>query len=149
MTSAPDDFLRELLPYLLQRTSYLVTRRFHESLKLSNVTVSRWRLLAWLSEHKGCSINDLTEQLMLKQPSVTKLVNDAVRDGLVQKLNDGGDRRRQNVSLTESGRKLADSLRRKAQLAEAQTMESYGADALADLKNRLRHMVDHFEQAEV
>lgn len=145
MSEPVGDFLRDLLPYLLQRTSHLVTRRFHEALRLKNVSVSRWRMLAWLAEHQPATINELTEHLMLRQPTVTQLVNDAVRAGIVTKSSDGQDKRRQNVSLTPSGVRLAEDLKREAAAAEAHTMASFGADGLDELKRRLRQVIDHFE----
>ncbi len=85
--------LGELLPYLLQRSSYLITARFHSYMKLNGVSVSRWRMLAWLLENEPYSINDLSRQLLLKQPTVTQLVDKAVRDGLLRKQTDKGDGR--------------------------------------------------------
>ena len=138
-------FLRDLLPYLLQRASFLVTREFHRTLALNQVPVSRWRLLAFLAEHQPFSIGELSEQLMLKQPTVTKLVNDAERDGLIRKQIDPGDNRRLNISLAPKGRALVERLMAEARHAEARTIERSGGAEVAELKFRLKELIDRFE----
>ncbi len=135
--------LPDLLPYLLQRASYLVTRQFHRHLQLNGVSVSRWRMLAWLSENQPYSVNQLAEQLMLRQPTVTKLIDDAVRDGLVKKTVDRTDARRIEVRLRAKGRRLAEDLKERARRAEADFIGSFGRARTDDVKNILRSLIDY------
>lgn len=152
-TPATSGFLEDLLPYLLQRASFLITREFHRTLALNQVSVSRWRLLAWLSEHQPFSVGELSEQLMLRQPTVTKLVNDAVADGLVRKQVAAQDRRRLEISLTPTGRKLVTRLKREARHAEQATVATYAGLAgdgaaeedIAELKARLKRLIERFD----
>lgn len=146
--ASADEFLRDLLPYLLQRASFLVTREFHRTLALNQVPVSRWRLLAWLAEHQPFSIGELTEQLMLKQPTVTKLVNDAERDGLVRKSTDPTDKRRLVISLTPVGRRLALRLMAEARKAEDRTTDNIGQQEITRLKARLKKLIDDFDPSD-
>lgn len=138
--------LRDLLPYLLQRASFLVTRAFHRQLQLSGVSVSRWRMLAWLSEHEPYSVSELAEQLMLRQPTVTRLVRDAVADGLVLKTPDPADARRAQIRLTPGGRRLVASLWRQARAAEAAIIADHGPEHTAAVKDALRRLIDDAEK---
>lgn len=140
-----EPFLPDLLPYLLQRASYLVTREFHRELKLDGVSVSRWRMLAWLSDNEPYSINRLAGQLMLRQPSVTDLVAKAVRDGLVEKSTDPADGRRVQLRLTRKGRNLAETLKDKARIAETNVAETFGPTRTASMKAALRELIDWAE----
>jgi DNA-binding MarR family transcriptional regulator len=124
--SKKEPFLQDLLPYLLQRSSYLVTRRFHRTLQLSGVSVSRWRMLVCLFENEPYTVNQLAEQLMLRQPSVTILVDNGVNDGLLKKNSDPADGRRVQVRLSKAGHKLAESLKVEARQAEADFIRSIG-----------------------
>jgi MarR family transcriptional regulator, organic hydroperoxide resistance regulator len=144
-----DKFLNNLLPYLLQRASYVVTQQFHAHLKLNGVGVSRWRLLAWLSDHEGSTISELTNQLMLKQPTVTRLVDNAVRDKLVSKISDERDGRRVFVALTKSGEKLIARLKQDALDAENWINNKYEPEAVTHLKDELREIIAEFDEAKI
>ncbi len=145
MVQSSDRFLEKLLPYLLQRASFLVTEQFHQHLKLNGVSVSRWRLLAWLSDYKRSTINELTDNLMLKQPTVTRLVDAAVKDGLVTKAAGREDGRRVYVSLTAAGEKLIEQLKSDASEAEAKIGEIGDLKAIDRLKKNLVEIIDQFE----
>lgn len=82
---------------------------------------------------------------MLKQPTVTKLVNDAERDGLIRKQIDPGDGRRLNISLAPAGRPLVKRLLAEAREAEARTVAQSGSAEIAELKSRLKNLIDRFE----
>ena len=140
-----DKILNELLPYLLQRASFLVTRQFHEILKLNEISVSRWRMMAWLSENEPCSITDLTKELMLKQPSVTRLVEAARKDGLVDTSQDDDDRRRVHVTLSQEGRRLITELRKSARASDQTIVDSLGKSRASQVKKTLHQIIDHYE----
>lgn len=140
-----EKFLPDLLPYLLQRASYLVTRRFHSEMRLKGISVSRWRMLGWLSENQPATVSDLTDHLMLKQPTVTRLVDQAARDGLVRKASDAGDGRRTLVSLTDSGQALALKLRDDARAADKHLVDRLGEKRAAAFKRDLRDVIVDFD----
>jgi MarR family transcriptional regulator, organic hydroperoxide resistance regulator len=140
-----DKLLNELLPYLLQRASYLVTQQFHETLKLNEISVGRWRMMAWLSENEPCSITDLTKELMLKQPSVTRMVEAARKDGLVDTRQDEEDRRRVHVTLSPEGRRLIDELRTSARASDQIMVDSLGKSRSGQIKKTLHQIIDHYE----
>jgi len=149
MLTQSDKFLDNLLPYLLQRASFVITKQFHAHLKLNGVGVSRWRLLAWLSEREGSSINELTNQLMLKQPTVTRLVDNAVRDKLVLKNADEKDGRRVFVTLTKTGKKLIAGLKQDALDAESWINNNYGPKAVTHLKKNLLEILVQFDETKI
>jgi MarR family transcriptional regulator, organic hydroperoxide resistance regulator len=140
-----DELLNELLPYLLQRASFLVTQQFHEILKLNDISVGRWRMMAWLSENEPCSITDLTNELMLKQPSVTRLVEAARKDGLVNTRQDEVDRRRVHVTLSPEGRHLVTGLRTSARASDQFIVDGLGKSRAGQIKKTLHQIIDHYE----
>ena len=140
-----EKLLNELLPYLLQRASFLVTQQFHDILKLNDVSVSRWRMLAWLSENEPCSITDLTNELMLKQPSVTRLVEAARKDGFVKTRQDEHDRRRVHVTLSNEGRSLINDLKKTARNSDQIIVEGLGKKQSTQIKKALHQIIDHYE----
>ena len=140
-----EKFLPDLMPYLLQRASFLVTRRFHAEMRLKGISVSRWRMLGWLSENQPATISDLTDHLMLKQPTVTRLVDQAAQDALVRKEADTVDARRIRVSLTGKGRALALALREDARAADRLLVDRLGKERAAAFKSDLRKVIGDFD----
>ena len=139
-----DKLPNERLSYLLQRASFLVTREFLETLKLKDISVPRWRMMVWLPENQPCTITDLTEELMLKQPSVTRLVEAARQEGIVQTVHDQRDRRRVNVTLTPAGTMLVEELKKSARAADQNIIGGLGAEQAADVKKNLQQIIQHY-----
>ena len=52
---------------------------------------------------RSCRLRDLTEQTLLTQPSISRMVDRLASRGLVEKSGDPSDRRGTIVTLTESG----------------------------------------------
>ena len=140
-----DDILPDLLPYLTQKCSHLVTEEFHRGMNLQRVSRSRWRMLVWLSEHQPYSIKDLTERLMLKQPTVTRLVDMAIADGLVEKNFDLKDGRQTIITLTTSGEALAKELKDRARLMNKRLVEKIGKRRAKNLATQLHDVIGHLE----
>jgi len=103
-------------------------------------------MLAWLSENEPYSVNQLAEQLMLRQPSVTKLIDNAAADGLVLKAPDPQDARKVQVRLSRKGLKLATALKEQARLAENELIEALGQDQANEAKRVLRNLIRHAEK---
>ena len=64
----------------------------------------------------------LAEACLLQQPTMTKLLDRMVRDGLVTRSQDARDRRLIRVALTPRGKRLASKLVAVAERHEAEVM---------------------------
>jgi DNA-binding MarR family transcriptional regulator len=70
-------------------------------------------MLASIAKHKNPSLGDLALAEHIKPPSVTRLVRDMEREGLITCTLDADDRRCTRVSLTSAGRRELDTIRKK------------------------------------
>ena len=86
---------------------------------------------------------------MLKQPTVTRLVDNAVRDKLVSKISDERDGRRVFVALTKSGEKLIARLKQDALDAESWFNSKCEPEVVAHLKDELQKIVEQFEEPKI
>ena len=133
-------FVDGYLLYLLARVSHFLSGEFHQQLRRS-VAVPVWRVLASLSGSKGETVTGLAEVCLLQQPTMTKLLDRMVRDGLVKRTQDTRDRRVVRVALTTRGEMMATDLVHSAKMHEAEVLARHPeAEAMA-IKDLLRAIV--------
>jgi MarR family transcriptional regulator, organic hydroperoxide resistance regulator len=113
---------RPFLPDLLARVAHLLTQRFAEELRGRGVSLPVWRALAALGARPGETVTGLAEACLLQQPTMTKLLDRMVRDGLVTRAPDARDRRVTRVTLTPRGKTLAAELVTLAERYEAEVL---------------------------
>lgn len=118
-----------------------MSREFHRELKPYGLSVLEWRVLATLEGSDGCSLGEVAESVLFKQPTVTKLIDRMERDGWVKRLPGTGDRRRVSIVMTPRGRAVVGELLIKAKRHEAACLASYAPDEIDNLKRILRDLL--------
>ena len=103
----PGAFTETYLPYLLSRASHAVSASFHAALKDWGLSVPEWRVLACLTDADGLAVGALAGMAVMKQPSMTKVLDRMEAEGLVRRRAAKDDRRRVLVHLTAAGRARA------------------------------------------
>lgn len=142
LASAPKArFIDDYLLYLLARASHAVSAEFHEQLRRRGVSVPVWRVLASLVGGQGETVTGLAEICLLQQPTMTKLLDRMVRDGLVQRAQDSRDRRVVRVGLTPKGDQMVQDLVQAARQHEAEVLARHPQAEAADLKDLLRGII--------
>src|SRR5881227_3207449 len=86
-------FVDDYLPALLTRASHLISGEFHRIVAAHGFNVSEWRVLATLAGGEPMSIGRLAEITVLKQPTVTRLLDRMEATGHVKRSVHDGDRR--------------------------------------------------------
>jgi MarR family transcriptional regulator, organic hydroperoxide resistance regulator len=138
----PDRFIDDYLLYLLARASHLVSSEFHQELRRRGVSVPIWRVLASLiGSERGETVTGLAEVCLLQQPTMTKLLDRMVRDGLVRRNQDGRDRRVVRVDLTPRGDAMARELVAAAKRHEAEVLARHPETEGPALKALLRTVI--------
>ena len=113
-TSDEPRFLDGYLPYLMARASYLISAQFQRYLAAQGIRTSVWRMLATLAGTSGRTIGELADEMILQQPTVTKIVDRLEKEGLIERGSSANDRRQVVVRLTPRGVALISSLQKEA-----------------------------------
>jgi DNA-binding MarR family transcriptional regulator len=120
---APDDrFAGPFLPDLLARAFHVLVQGFAEELRKRGTSLPAWRVLAALLTHPGETVTGLAEACLLQQPTMTKLLDRMVQDGLVARAQDARDRRIIRITLTPEGEAKAAELVAVAERHEAEVL---------------------------
>ena len=105
----PPPFVEDYLAYLLARASHLVSSEFHARLAAAGIAVPVWRVLAVLHGRDDLVIGTLARMVLLKQPTLSKVLDRMIADGLVIRSPASDDRRRVPVAIPARGRRSCSS----------------------------------------
>lgn len=133
------------LLYLLARASHQIGTPFQARLKMHGLTVEQWRVLATLSDGDGKSVSALADFVLIRQPTLTKIVDRMESEGLVTRRTAADDRRIVLVHMTDKGRRLVATLTVEAKDHEAAMLADYGPGEEAVLKMVLRTLIARTE----
>lgn len=93
----------------------------------SDLSIPQFRSLRFIQRNRNSSLSDLADHLGLTLPSVSKLIDGLVKQGLIDREESTTDRRRLTLVLTQKGESIIDSA-----LASAQ---AHLSSILSDLSN--------------
>lgn len=124
---------------LLGQASAALNGDFAESLP-ADLKPVHWRVLACLCE-SAMTVNALAEAVLLKQPTLTKVLDGMVATGLVSRQNDETDRRRVLIAATESGKRRGRALVSDAVAHEEKVLASWSESERTTLHRLLNRLV--------
>jgi flavin reductase (DIM6/NTAB) family NADH-FMN oxidoreductase RutF/DNA-binding MarR family transcriptional regulator len=140
-------FVGSYLGYLLGQANHAVYRDFENAISAQGLTHIAWRVLAvlhdaalTLGEQPGVAIGQLAQDVLAKQPTVTKLVQRMADDGLVELLTDPADHRRTLVAATANGRRIASALIAQARAQETHLLSRWSSGEAEALKRHLQKL---------
>ncbi|MFI6504193.1 MarR family winged helix-turn-helix transcriptional regulator [Nonomuraea typhae] len=125
---------------LLTLAERQLTQRIATALAAAGSTVDQWRVLGLLADGRGHAMTQVAEHVILAAPTVTKVVDKLVSQGLVYRRVDDADRRRVLIYASAHGKT---ALRRwdAAVEAERARLEQDAGDDLAQLAEVLSRIV--------
>lgn len=96
---------------VVQRLTRLLQLFERDQIKVFGVTSSQCYALLEIERTNGLTMNELSTKMNLDTSTMTRIMDNLVRDGLVQRVRDESDRRYVVVQLTEQGQECAQKLR--------------------------------------
>lgn len=100
----------EFFSFLSGKASTAISRRLQRNLKTSGVsgsiTSEQWSIMYHLWQEEGLTQQELAHFTYRDKPSITRLINNLEKIGLVIRVNDKQDRRSNLIYLTKEGRKM-------------------------------------------
>jgi DNA-binding MarR family transcriptional regulator len=138
----PMPFVDDYLAALLAQASHLISSEFHAVVRSHGLSVSEWRVLATLAGGEPISIGRLAQIAVLKQPTVTRMLDRMEAKRQVERLAHDGDRRVTLVRITAAGSRIVARLIALARGHEARVLEPFGLQHAEDLKATLRRIIE-------
>jgi DNA-binding MarR family transcriptional regulator len=98
------------LPYLINRTATQINRRLLDILEQHGLTLTHWRVLAFLSRQDDLSIGELAQATMTEQSTLSRSLRSLEERGYVRRRGSSTDTRAVHVHLEAKGRKIFESI---------------------------------------
>jgi DNA-binding MarR family transcriptional regulator len=105
--------------------------------------MGRWRILQVVSAQKLCPQSELRRLTIIDAATITRILKDFEREGLVARVTDPKDARQSLISLTPKGRQLVQRLQRKRNGYLSQALVGLSAKELTELERLLRVMAEN------
>jgi DNA-binding MarR family transcriptional regulator len=137
-----DDRVTTYLSYALAAAHRAIHADLSRRLKDEGVQVEAWRIMEAIDAERTITMGHLAEKVLLAPPTLSKMVDRMVADGLVQRQIAPQDLRQVHLVLSAYGQSIRDRLRRVAQDHETALLASLGADRAAALHAMLMDLVD-------
>lgn len=140
--------LDSYLPYLLNRAGVRIATAFGEEVRPLGASLQMWRVLAALREKDGRRMGDLSATTSIEVSTLTRLVDQMEKKGLVARRRDAADARAVALFVTAAGRRLTRRIMPIAERYERVALDGFGAREAAVLKAALRRLYANMEPLE-
>lgn len=124
----------------LLRAREAVMRCFRPPLREHDLTEQQWRVLRALATVDGLEAREVARQTFLLAPSLSRILTDLERRGLVRRGDHASDRRRAVISISRAGTELIEAVTPKAEAVYRDIAARYGVEKLAILQGLLAEL---------
>jgi DNA-binding MarR family transcriptional regulator len=128
------------LPYLLNRAGARIASAFGEEMRGLGTSLQAWRVLAALRERDGRRMGDLSTTTSIEVSTLTRLVDNMEKTGLVARRRDANDTRAVLLHVTAAGRRLTRRILPVAERYEEVALKGFAAAEAETLKAALRRL---------
>lgn len=140
MTANPSS-IENYLSYALAAAHRKISASLNARLKQYGIQIEAWRILETLETDQRLTMGQLAEVVLMNPPTLTKLVDRMVSDGLVHRQVAQADQRQINVLPTALGKKRMLQIRQEVQAQDAEFQSLLGEDEAHKLIELLRGVV--------
>lgn len=134
--------LEDALPVLLLRARMAVAACFKPALRAHDLTEPQFRVLRCLYAPAPRDVSDLSRRTDLLAPSVSRILRDLERRGLVKRAAALDDARRSETELTPAGVQLLQQVQAAVEPIHAQIEARIGLERAAELRTILWEVID-------
>ena len=139
----------ELYSFITGKASIAIARRMQKKFNASNLnlTIEQWSVLYHLWKEDGKSQQELCNATFRDKPSITRLVDNLEKLGLVKRVASENDRRINKVYLTKLAAKLQDETMILAEETLNEALDGVSAEHINLCKEVLQKVYDNLKSS--
>lgn len=122
-------------------------RALLNNFKTNNIglTKEKWSILAVLWKNDGCSQQVLADETYRDKPSITRLVDNLEKEGLVTRKPDAKDRRLNLIFLTDKGKSIENTVMKVVDATVNEAVKGIDPDELRIVRETFLKIYDNLE----
>ena len=120
--------------------------RFRPVLREWGLTEQQWRVIRALSESQPLDASELATRSFLLAPSLTRILKNLEKQGLITRSADSSDQRKQVVSLSSKGHERFDQAAPESEALYAEIEAEFGVERLELLYELLSEFYTTIDQ---
>jgi DNA-binding MarR family transcriptional regulator len=133
--------MKDQLAYMIASINRQLENELEERLRPGGVPIEQFRILEVLDAHERLPMGEIAALSLIEPPTLTKIIDKMVAEGLVYRAPDPGDRRRVLILTALAGKALYKRLRGISTAQEQRIVDQLQSDKAAELKNLLRELI--------
>lgn len=139
----------ELYSFITGKASIAIARRLQKKFNQQelNLTIEQWSVLYHLWKEDGLSQQDLCHATFRDKPSITRLIDNLEKAGLVKRVGHQNDRRINKVQLTRQAMKLQEQTMKLAEETLNEALNGVPADQVDLCKTVLQKVYDNLNHS--
>jgi len=135
--------LEEYVFYLVAHVDHQYASGMSHTLARNGISRPMWRCLASLAERNGASIGELGRMSLVKQSTLSRLLDRMEETGLIRRRPRRGDERITEIYLAPAGREMLARVLGIAGEVYARAVAGLSARELRELRRLLKRMLDN------
>jgi DNA-binding MarR family transcriptional regulator len=139
--SMPAARMKDQLAYLIASLNRQLENELEERLRPGGVPIEQFRILDVLNASEPAAMGEIASQSLIEPPTLTKIIDRMIADGLVYRGPDPNDRRRVLIMTAAGGKTLFKRLRGVSSAQEQRIVEVLESKGAADLRTLLRELI--------
>jgi len=135
---------------LAGRVPLLINRFLSQKFKINGIDLTReqWSVLAVLWKKDGCSQQNLADATSRDKPGITRLLDNLVKEGYVQREHHKTDRRTNLIYLTKKGKDIEQSVMRVVNETIDQSTKGLSQEQTLVLRDAFQLIYDNIKKYE-
>jgi DNA-binding MarR family transcriptional regulator len=137
----------ELYSFITGKASTAIARRLQKKFNVAalNITIEQWSVLYHLWKQEGISQQELCNATFRDKPSITRLVDNLEKSGLVKRVASEHDRRINLIYLTKQAQKLQEEAMQLAEDTLNEALEMVPPEKIEVCKEVLQVVYDNLK----
>ena len=133
--------MRDQLAYMIASLNRQLEGELEDRLRPGGVPIEQYRILEVLDANEPAAMGEIAQQSLIEAPTLTKIIDKMVAEGLVYRAPDPNDRRRVLILTAPAGKALFKRLRGVSTAQEQRIVDLLEGEKAAALRTLLKELI--------
>src|ERR1700722_4936563 len=128
------------IPFLINRAAIAQLAFSARTFEKFKITVPKWRVIGGLGTHGGMRVGDIAKLTSIEGPTLSRILSELERDGLIKRKALPSDIRVNRITLTRAGKDLFNRLMPYHESVQEMSIAGLSPEEVAILRRALKRV---------